>query len=279
MNFSVLVATSDSYSDCWNPFFKLFDRYWPDYKGIIFLETEFKTYSYSKLNIKALQVSKNHCVSPGKQPTWSKRLKWALEAIDDDIILFVQEDFFLKAPIKNQYVEQFAGLMYNHPDIACIHLTRYSHVISEKHSEYKYLDVLKRQQMYRVCCQAALWRKEEIYTLLQDSESAWDFELVGSIRSAFWGREYLVVDSSLHNGESEIFPYIRGTGIQKGRWKEEVVELFKHNGIYIDFSERGFVGEVADLSIFKRTINRLSLIFKIVRCKMALIRRTSSWHH
>ena len=50
-NFSILVNTTDSFSDCWNPFFKLFKKYWPNYGGKIYLNTEIKDFKYEGLNI------------------------------------------------------------------------------------------------------------------------------------------------------------------------------------------------------------------------------------
>lgn len=45
MKYSILVNTCDKFEDCWNPFFKLFFLFWPDYNGVIYLNTEYKEYS------------------------------------------------------------------------------------------------------------------------------------------------------------------------------------------------------------------------------------------
>ena len=51
MKYSIIVNTCDSYSDCWDPFFKLFSVFWKDCKGKIFLNTEYKDYSFPGLDI------------------------------------------------------------------------------------------------------------------------------------------------------------------------------------------------------------------------------------
>ena len=51
MKYSVLVNTCDKFEDCWNPFFQLFCMYWQDYKGKIYLNTEYKDYSFPDLDI------------------------------------------------------------------------------------------------------------------------------------------------------------------------------------------------------------------------------------
>ena len=58
MKYSVLVNTCDKFEDCWNPFFKLFCMYWQDYKGKIYLNTEYKDYSFPGLDI----ISVKGCV-------------------------------------------------------------------------------------------------------------------------------------------------------------------------------------------------------------------------
>lgn len=56
MKYSIIVNTCDSYSDCWEPFFKLFSVFWKDCKGKIFLNTEYKDYSFPGLDITPTKV-------------------------------------------------------------------------------------------------------------------------------------------------------------------------------------------------------------------------------
>ena len=39
---AVFVSSSDNYSDIWDLFFDLFYKYWPEYKGKIYLQTQKK---------------------------------------------------------------------------------------------------------------------------------------------------------------------------------------------------------------------------------------------
>ena len=67
--YAILVNTCDKFEDCWEPFFKLFALYWPDYKGPIYLNTEYKTFTYGNLNIISLKIcekKKDH-----SEITWS----------------------------------------------------------------------------------------------------------------------------------------------------------------------------------------------------------------
>lgn len=258
MTYSILINTCDKFEDCWDPFFKLFKLYWPDCKGSVFLNTEFKDYSYPGVNV----IPVKGCVGKsykGKFATWSQCLKWALDKIDSDIVLYMQEDYFLKAPVKNDIVEQYVNFMYEHLDIKSIHLTDQAVKAFEK-SEWEHLNVVEYNQRYRVSCQAALWRREELYALIREYEDAWQFEEFGSQRSAVMKSRYLCVSRNFVKlNQFEIIPYIF-TGIVQGRWYEETVPLFEKHGIKMDYTKRGFLKNAPKKPFMKRLKYRLNKI-------------------
>lgn len=268
MSYSILVNTCDKFEDCWDPFFKLFNKYWPDCNGTIYLNTEFKNYTYPGLSI----IPVIGCVGKqykGKYATWSQCFKWALEKIGTDIVLYLQEDYFFKAPVKNKLVEIYIRLMEEHPEIKCIHLTDQGVEAYEK-SEYENLDRVTIKQKYRVSCQAALWRKEELLSIIREYESAWEYEEFGSQRSAIMKSMYLCVSRDLVKlNQFEIIPYIF-TGIVRGRWIDEAVTLFHDNGIEMDFSRRGLLRDAPPKPLMKRIKHRISKIWLLLKHKREL---------
>ena len=272
MNFSILVNTCDKFEDCWFPFFKLWSIYWPDCKNNIYLNTEYKDFYYPGLNLISLKNCTKHNIPKNKRATWSQCLKWALEAIDKDIILYMQEDYFLKDKVKSDLIEKYVDLMLKHPTIKCIHLTDQA-VLSEGNSQYDTsLKNVIYKQRYRVSCQAALWRKEELLSIIREYENAWEFEEFGSQRSSVLAHEYLVVnDEFVKLDQFEIIPYIF-TGIIQGKWYEKVVPLFKKHDIKIDYNILGFVNKNSKKPIIKRINYRLKKIFKICRNKVEIIK-------
>lgn len=253
---AVYVSSCDGYSDCWEPFFRLFGRFWPDFGGKVYLGTEYLPYAYEGLDITALQVCSRHDVPRDERVPWSQFTRWAIEGIEADIILFMQEDFFLRDRVKSADIDRFLTLMEEYPDIRCIHLTDQAS-LPEGPSGYPDLDVVKLRQRYRVSCQCALWRKAELLSLLKDRESAWEFEELGSRRSAAARRLYLTVNRSfVRKGVYEIVPYVF-TGIIRGRWFPEVVPLFRENGIEVDYSRRGMSDEALPRKPLAQRISHL----------------------
>lgn len=235
--YGILVNSCDSFGDCWRPYFKLHAKYWPDCGGRLYLNTETAEFSYPGLDVTALKVGAG---KDGRRLTWSECLLRALDKIDEDIIFYTQEDYFLKAPVQDDWVKRYVQLMRDDESIHCIQLTDQA-VIAAGRSRYEGLREVKRRQRYLISCQAALWRKDVIKLYLRAHESAWQFEEFGSKRGVQMRHNFYVVDPTwVKLNEFEIVPYIF-TGIVQGRWKEEVVELFEVNGIQMEYALRGFV--------------------------------------
>ena len=258
MKYSILVNTCDKFEDCWNPFFKLFSLYWHDYKGKIYLNTEYKDYSFPDLDI----IPVKGCVGKkirGSHATWSQCLKWALDSIPEDIVLYMQEDYFLKSQVQVFMIDDAVQLMLENNDIKCIHLTDQGCPASGS-SVYEGYDQCVLHYKYRVSCQAALWRKDELYALLREWEDAWEFEQFGSKRSAVLNHTYIAVSPGIVKKDVfEIIPYVF-TGIVKGRWYEETIPLFEKHDIVMDWSKRGLLSEAKPETFCQKTKRRMGRV-------------------
>ena len=85
---SIFVNTSDSFEDCWHPFFTLFACYWPNCPYPIVLNTETKHYSFKGLNIVCAKVA----AGENRRLTWSECLARALYGVKTPYILYLQEE-------------------------------------------------------------------------------------------------------------------------------------------------------------------------------------------
>ena len=195
----------------------------------------------------------------GRFATWSQCLKWALDSIPEDIILYLQEDYFLKFQVQTSMIDDAVKLMLENKDIKCIHLTDQGCSTSGS-SAYEGYDQCVLHDKYRVSCQAALWYKGELYSLLREWESAWEFEQFGSKRSAILNHTYIAVSSKVVKKDCfEILPYVF-TGIVKGRWYEETIPLFEKHDIVIDWSKRGLLSEVKPETFLQNTKRRIGRV-------------------
>ena len=261
--YSVLVNTCDKFDDCWHPFFKLFSIYWPECKGKIYLNTEYKDYNYEGLDITATKVCEHN--QDAHQITWSECLIRALNSIDNEVVLYLQEDYFFKASVKDDVVEKYVELMNEDKSIDCIYLTDQGSTGETIESKYRGLFPSDLNHRDFISCQAALWRKDTLISYLRSYETAWQFEEFGSKRGVILNNNFYVVDNNkIKLDESEIIPYIF-TGVIQGRWYEKVIPLFSEHQINIDYTIRGFVKDAPKITLFsrlKRKFHRLPNLFR-----------------
>jgi len=238
-SYSILVNTCDKFEDCWDPFFKLWSIYWSDYNGNIYLNTEYKDYHQEGLSILSLKVCEKHGIPINKKISWSQCLKWALENIDTEIVLYMQDDYFLKEKVKNEIIENFVHLMTINEDIHCIYLTDQGPTAGNN-SKFENLNVVPKKHKDRISCQAALWKKDVLLEYILTYESGWNFEWWGSKRAAILNHNFFVVNQDwVKLNHFEIIPYIF-TGIIGGKWFKEVIPLFEKHEIKIDYKKRAF---------------------------------------
>lgn len=238
LKYSILVNTCDKFQDCWDPFFKLWKTYWPDCNGTIYLNTEFKDYSYPGINI----IPVKGCVGKtykGKYATWSQCLKWALDKMDTDLVLYLQEDYFLTGKVNNTMVEHYLEYMMDHPEIPCIQLTTAGIPERDVYDSNEHLHYSDSTHFSYVSCQASIWRKEILLRILREHETAWNFEWWGSKRAHYWNLKFLTLNHQWIKDGHDCIPYIK-TGVIGGKWYLPVVDLFREHDIWVDFNIRGF---------------------------------------
>jgi hypothetical protein len=82
---------------------------------------------------------------------------------------------------------------------------------------------------FRVSLQAALWRREALLDLLSPGESAWQFEVSGSERSAR-------IAAPFYSTWTAVIDYV-GV-ILRGRWSPEGLRLCRREGLPVDLAAR-----------------------------------------
>lgn len=235
----IVVNSTDHFEDCWYPFFKLFEIYWPDCQFPIILNTETKNFLYHKLN---LQCSQNNLNSINRKLTWSESLINCLDKIKSKYILYLQEDYFLYDFVDSKMILEFFDIM-NSEQYAHIRLME---IDDNKNGPYRpsvnypLLWEIDQKANYRVGLQAGLWIKEKLKSYLRPNETAWEFERWGTLRSRKTKDRFFCQNLDYFNRQGRlIFPYIP-TGIVKGKWFEPAVfEIFEKHSIRIDYSIRG----------------------------------------
>lgn len=238
-DFTIIVQSTDGFSDCWIPFFELLSRYWPDCQAPILLNTETKSYSHPKLDIRS---TKNATCSPS-WPTWSESVLHALSLVETEFVLLTLDDMLPSAPVDVDALERCLRLMKRDGHSA-VTLTQHGTRRPTKPSANDLLLEITQTARYRISSCPTLWRVEALKSYLRPHENVWEFEIMGSRRARKRPDSLFIANPEAvgNNGEG-IMPYFQGavdTAIVKGRWQRGIEEFFDSRGIPMDYETRGF---------------------------------------
>lgn len=214
--FPILVNTTDSFSDCWEPFFKLFKNYWPGYDERIYLNTENKTFTYEDLPITSI-LNK----TDGNVKKWTNYLLHALEQLPGEIIMYLQEDYFLKSPVRTEIIDEFIDLMKT-SDVSYINLYPYTRYERRKISYNSHLWYVEKDKPGSFSLQAALWKKSKMIPLIEAyrDHDPWRFENKASNKASLCKGDFLCLSHKKYNKQNSPFPYF--IAIAKGEWSTEI---------------------------------------------------------
>jgi len=242
-SYTILVNSTDSFEDCWAPFFTLLKEYWPDCRVPIVLNTETKDFRFPGLDITCSKVGSAYTAR--KRPPWGWCLRQCLGQIQSDIILYMQEDYFLEGQVDHAQIAEFVRIMsspsWSRQQCSHIGLTHFGSHSPFHLTEYPLLWEIDQRADYRVSLQAGLWKTASMLRYIEDRDTGWSFEETGSARARRIKERLLTVNRHVFNPEGRlIFPYTH-TGIIRGKWNREAVEaLFAEHKIPVEFSVRGF---------------------------------------
>jgi hypothetical protein len=234
--YTIFVNSTDSFEDTWVPFFHLLADFWPD-PGTVVLNTETQAYVDPRVDVVATQIAR---AGEGRIP-WGECVIRALNHIPTETFIYLQDDYFLRAPVMHDVIEEAVRIVAAE-GLDCLRLLECGGTGPFEPTGYPWLCSLAQHARYRLSMQAAIWTKTGIRKYLRSHESGWELEVWGSKRAARIPGRIWAVDRSVYSEEREqVVPYVP-TGIVKGQWlREAVEELFAEHGLDVDFSVRGWL--------------------------------------
>ncbi len=206
---SILVLSCDDYADVWPVFFTLFFRYWPDCTLPIYLGA-------NQLRHEDERVT---AICVGEDRSWAQSTRLMLENLDTTYVLLFLEDYLLTAPVNSTLVEALMGEMSS--TVASFIRFRPSPPPDRPVAGRPLLGELSPGAPYRVSLDIGLWRRETLISLLEDGETAWDMEIVGSRRSDTLPGFYC----------STANVFSRTNGLERGKWKRYNLPMLRKEDI------------------------------------------------
>ena len=174
---ALLVLSCDKYSDLWKSYAELLNRFWPDCPYDKYLASN--TIEFNSQGFKPILM--------GPDVTWSYGVKIALAQLKDnyDYVFTTLEDCPLVVKVDNDYVvKAFESFTEDDGNF----LRTYMVVKPKIKPINQYYGEVENHTPYRQTCAYAVWKIKTLYEILDEKESAWDFERIGVKRGFNYGK-------------------------------------------------------------------------------------------
>jgi serine/threonine protein kinase len=229
----IFISSSDSYSDLWPIFFDLFKKFWPEFSGVIYLNTEEQIFHFEGLNIICTQV--------GKSKHFGQTFRAGLDKIAAPNVLLIMIDYFLMGSINhNMITDYYEYFQENNYDSIC--LVRNDYGNSERVG-FKDLNRVLAPSKNMFSYQIAFWRKDVLYKMALPHESPWLSEWYGTLRAN------VMKIKLAHISGPPVVPYLLEGALHKGKWVPEILEFLSTYSYKIDYDQRGyFKGDDTNIS-------------------------------
>lgn len=231
---SLIVCSYDGYSDCWDPYFKMLVKYFPEAKNFdIILSTTTKDYSFPGLNINVLQH--------GNDAPWGRRLLNSLKEAKHNVVFPLSEDYFLRSRVNFQNFQNFVDFMYKNDDIDHIRMLRYRVRWTDKPSEYQFLNKIDNVCKHRFLLIPGLWKKQTIAKYMKDFENVFMSEKINGYRSWIYRDGFYVINDDYIEKFGQLYDTWNSGYVFKGKWVSWGLKELENENFDIDFSERGII--------------------------------------
>jgi len=213
LDLAILVVSCDHYRDLWDPFFTLFKRFWPD--------CPYRTYLLSNYH-----EPHQEDVTPilvGPDYSWSSNLLKGLDSIHQDYVFMIIDDLFLTGYIPEDIQDIFAWVDKVRPNYL-----RLNPRPKPDKSYDKLVGIVSPGTLYRTATVMTIWKRSVLIDLLKPEETAWDFELYGSVRSDKYEGFYSTWNVTI--------PFINA--VIKGKWRRPALRFLEAVGVNAKHDER-----------------------------------------
>lgn len=169
---ALVVPSCDTYADVWPPLLQALQRFWPANGFSKYLVTNHLLPSFP--GVQTLAV--------GTDVSWSDNLLSGLERIPEDYVLINIDDLILCGPVDHEAVmSALSRLISAGGNYLRLNPTPAGSVAHDG------IGIVPPGDIYRASTVFSVWRKDILHAVLRPRESAWHFEIHGSVRTDPFG--------------------------------------------------------------------------------------------
>ncbi len=164
---TIVVVSTDSYSDLWPAFFECKQRFWSYCRYDTILVTNEMMPSFPSVKV----------IACGADAQWSDRTRTALTQISTRYVCFMLEDFFISKQIDEQKIEDAMRIMSDN-SIKYYKLMSLTRFIGSQYLSYDFLQEITSTYPYGISLMPAIWDREFFLEKIGNgSYNPWKFEI------------------------------------------------------------------------------------------------------
>lgn len=223
-----VVIGFDGYSDLWNDYFYLLNKFWSNraYKFYLVNNTLEKKYE----NVETINC--------GNDAEWSRKVQVALRKIKSKYVCLLLEDFFISDFVQNKDIENLVELMEK-DDLRYCKLQNSSKIKSEKYKKFDYIRKIPADLLYGVSLQPSIWRRDYLSELIGlENYNAWVFEYARVKESKNASKDFLV--GCIYD-ERNILKIEHG--VVQGKYLPTAIECFDSIGYKLNTKNRSVMSK------------------------------------
>lgn len=215
----ILVLSCDKNEDTFEPFYHCMEKYYPEHPEVIYATETIKN-PYYKTICHNIPLEK-----------WTERIRKTLNDIEDEQILIMMDDFFIRQPVDTKRIEYLCTKLKGNIATFCFEKSY------DNNDEETEVEGMKKRQHgadYEVALNCGLWQKDKLIDILKGEYTPWQVE---------GNQDNCGYDHYINSGDYIIdWGYVTWipAGIFKGRWMREIVPFFEKEGLKVDYNKRGF---------------------------------------
>lgn len=220
---AIVVVSYDGYSDLWDDYFNLLNKYWADRPYAVYLVNNTKQPNYQNVTV----------INCGANAQWSTRTRIALEHIKEKYICLLLEDYFTGAKIENETISEVMELI-RHDDLRYYKLNNFSEVKTKSYKKLEYLLTIPEDLEYGISLQPAIWTRDYLLDLLGAGDyNAWKFEL-DRIKESSLGSDVDMLGCIYD--KRNVLQICHG--VAKGKYLPPAIKYFEKQNYHLNTSQR-----------------------------------------
>ena len=215
----ILVLSCDKNEDIFEPFYKCMEKYWVNHPKIIYATETIRNPYYETI-----------CINEPLEK-WTKRIRQTLDKINEDKILLMIDDCFIRNYVDTERVKYAESILKG--NIALINFEKSfdSNDIDTIFNGFKKRNHPSEYELSLLC---GMWQKSALKQILKEDSDPWQVEY----KQNTCNYTYLI-----NSGDYIIdfgYYYMQPANLLKGKWCKEIIPFFEKEGIVIDYEKRGF---------------------------------------